>query len=222
MRWQPFRGRTGKFRPAASREADLERELRNHLDLEAAERRESGMSPEDARTCAMRALGDFTLIQEEVRQNWRGAWLERLFQDVHHSLRAIRRTPGFAAVTILSLAIGIGASTSVFTVFHALFLRGMPMKDPQQLRIVNWTGGKRSPANSVSGYFYSLNGQNVCGSFSFDAFQSFQKGPTGFMARFPVDTFQVVHQDDTGYTCTGRDGHFKWVSLGLVCDRASQ
>lgn len=130
------------------------------------------------------------LIEEHVRQSWGWTWLERLAQDVRHVLRGLRRSPAFAAVAVLSLAVGIGASTSVFTVFHALFLRSLPVRDPQQLRILNWVGGDRVPAHSTSGYFTSVNGLRSSGSFSWDAFQAFQKGDTGFSS---VAGFSAIH-----------------------------
>ena len=133
------------------RESDLERELRDHLDLEAEQQQAKGLTREAARYGARRALGNTALIQEDVRQAWGWTWLERLGQDVRHVARAIRRSPGFAIVAVLSLAIGIGASTSVFTVFYAMFLRSLPVRDPQQLRFLNWTGGENVPAMNISG-----------------------------------------------------------------------
>jgi predicted permease len=162
------------------RESDLERELRDHLDLEAEEQQAKGLTPEAARYGARRTLGNTALIQEDVRQAWGWTWLERLGQDVRHVVRAIRRSPGFAIVAVLSLAIGIGASTSVFTVFYAMFLRSLPVRDPQQLRILNWAGGENVPAHSFSGYMTEVNGMRTGGSFSWDAFQAIQKGHTGF------------------------------------------
>ena len=162
------------------RESDLERELRDHLDLEAEEQQAKGLTPEVARFGARRALGNTALIQEDVRQAWGWTWLERLGQDVRHVVRGIRRSPGFAIVAVLSLAIGIGASTSVFTVFYAMFLRSLPVRDPQHLRFLNWPGGDNVPAQSFSGYGSSVNGIRTSGSFSWDAFQAIQKGRTGF------------------------------------------
>jgi predicted permease len=162
------------------RESDLERELRDHLDLEAEEQQAKGLTPEEARYGARRTLGNTALIREDVRQAWGWTWLERLGQDVRHVVRGIRRSPGFAIVAVLSLAIGIGASTSVFTVFYAMFLRSLPVRDPQQLRVVNWAGGENVPAHSISGYNYTVNGIRSSGSFSWDAFQAIKKGSTGF------------------------------------------
>ena len=162
------------------RESDLERELRDHLDIEAEEQQAKGLTPEAARYRARRALGNTALIQGNVRQAWGWTWLERLGQDLRHVGRAIRRSPGFAIVAVLSLAIGIGASTAVFTVFYAMFLRSLPVRDPQQLRILNWAGGEKVPAHSFSGYMTEVNGMRTGGSFSWDAFQAIQKGHPGF------------------------------------------
>ena len=176
------------------REVDLERELRDHLDLEAEEQQAKGLTPNAAHYGARRTLGNTALIQEDVRQAWGWTWLERLGQDVRHVARAIRRSPGFAIVAVLSLAIGIGASTSVFTVFYAMFLRSLPVRDPQQLRFLNWAGGENVPAHSVSGYMDTVNGIRSSGSFSWDAFQAIQKGHTGFssVAGFSQTSANVV------------------------------
>jgi predicted permease len=186
------------------RELDLERELRDHLDLEAEEQQARGLTQEAARYGARRTLGNRALIQEDVRQAWGWTWLERLGQDVRHVGRAIRRSPGFAIVAVLSLAIGIGASTSVFTVFYAMFLRSLPVRDPQQLRFLNWAGGENVPAHFTSGYGHTVNGIQTSGSFSWDAFQAIQKGPTGFssVAGFSPIGANVVTKTQAWQTST--------------------
>jgi len=108
-----------------------------------------------------------------------GSW-ERFGRDVRYSVRSLRRSPGYAVVVILSLAIGIGATTSVFTVYHAAFLRSLPVRDPQELRILNWTGGRQTPARIVSGYIFGDNGVTRCGSFSFQAYQAIRNNAAAF------------------------------------------
>ena len=126
------------------REEDLDRELRSDLELEAAEREESGLSPEEARYAAKRALGNAGLLKEEVREMWGWAWLDRFRQDVAYAARAFARTPGFTTVVILTLALGIGATTAMFSVVDAVLLNPLPFRNPDRL-VVIWETLVRSP-----------------------------------------------------------------------------
>jgi putative ABC transport system permease protein len=89
-----------------SREEDLERELRSHLEMERQEQQEAGLPPVEARQAAQRALGNATLIKEITREVWGWTSVERLWQDVRYALRAMRRNPVVTAVAVLSLALG--------------------------------------------------------------------------------------------------------------------
>jgi predicted permease len=115
------------------REAELERELRDHLDLEAEEQQAAGVSPEEAAYAARRALGNTTQIKEDVRTAWGFQWLETLLQDLRYGLRQLRRNPGFTAVAVLTLALGIGANTAIYSFIDALVLRMLPVRHPQDL-----------------------------------------------------------------------------------------
>ncbi len=119
-----------------NRDMDLERELRTHLDAEAEEQRGAGLSPEEAAYAARRALGNTTHIKEDVRMAWGFRWLETLLQDLNYGVRQLRRNPGFAAVAIITLALGIGANTAIFTVFDAVLLRALPVRQPGRLVIL--------------------------------------------------------------------------------------
>jgi predicted permease len=111
----------------------LRAEMQFHLDALIAENIAAGMSPEEARYAAMRTFGNATVAREQTEETWGWTWLERLFQDLRFATRQIGRVPGFAAVAILTLALGIGANTAVFTMTHALLLSGLPVQDPDRL-----------------------------------------------------------------------------------------
>jgi predicted permease len=134
------------------RERDLERELRSDLELEAEEQQESGLSPEDARYAARRAFGNTTLVREEVREMWGWTFLERLWQDVRYAARMLRNTPAFTVVAVLSLALGIGANTAIFSLLNAIILRLLPVPDPHQIVQFTYTFPSDGP-NNWNSYF---------------------------------------------------------------------
>jgi putative ABC transport system permease protein len=115
------------------RDQDLERELRSDLELEAEERREGGLSVDEARHAARKAFGNATLIKEEVRGIWGWNSIERFAQDVRLSLRALRRSPGFVLFAVLALALGLGANAAIFSVVDAVLLRPLPFGQADRL-----------------------------------------------------------------------------------------
>ena len=115
------------------REAEIREELEFHVEEEEARGRAAGMTEEQARVSARRDLGNRALVEEDTRAAWGWTWLERLGQDVLYAGRMVRRRPSFTVAAVLSLALGIGANTAVFSLMHALLLEHLPVQRPREL-----------------------------------------------------------------------------------------
>jgi predicted permease len=126
MRFQMMFGRGGQARK-------LDDEMHFHLDRQIAENVAAGMSAKDARAAALRAFGNPTLLRDQARATWSWAGIESLLRDLRYGIRTLRRAPGFAAIAVLVMALGIGANVALFTVVRSVLLEPLPYAHPEQL-----------------------------------------------------------------------------------------
>ena len=130
-------------------EADLDDELRTFVDMAAADQIRDGASPAEARRRALMQLGGVEQTKEHVRTARHGGWLDEIGRDVRYAVRNCAANPGFTILLVLTLALGIGANTAIFSLIDALMLRSLPVRDPQQLMQVRM-GDRTKPTEHLS------------------------------------------------------------------------
>ena len=130
-------------------EDDLSEELRFHLEKQIEQNIAKGMSTKEARYAALRTFGGVEQVKEECRDSWGVRAINELAQDIRYGLRQLRRNPGFTAVAVLSLALGIGVNTTVFSIVDSAFLRSWPVENPGALVSI-FTSTKRTPQDQAS------------------------------------------------------------------------
>ena len=139
--------------------AELDEEMRLHTQLRAAQLSERDhLSPDQAALAARRRFGNTTQVKELSRELWSTRWLADFLTDARFALRQLRHAPGFAAVAISSLALGVGANTAIFTLINAVLLTSLPVSDPGSLLLLGDARGSGvGTAQSGSFFAYSVD-----------------------------------------------------------------
>jgi hypothetical protein len=158
---------------------DLSEEIREHLEEKIEELVASGMSRKEAAHAARREFGNVTLIEEDSRAAWRWPSLENFLMDVRYGIRMLRKNPGFTTVAVLTLALGIGSNTAIFSLINAVMLRTLPVRNPEQLVVLKWKA-RQNPGTRNSYFWggcpgentFSSSGASSC-SFSYRVYEQF-------------------------------------------------
>jgi hypothetical protein len=169
------------------RKSYLTGEIESHLKMAIADRMARGKSPADARTSAMREIGNVPLISDVTMDQWRGPSVDLLMQDIRYAMRRLRNSPGFTLTAIITLALGIGANTAIFTLVNGILLRSLPVNDPSRLYRI---GDKDDCC-------YYDNYQNDNGDFdlfSYDLYLRFKEATPEF------DQLAAVEAGGNGYS----------------------
>jgi putative ABC transport system permease protein len=129
---------------------DLDREMRDHIEAETEENIARGMAENDARAAAIRKFGNVTRIKEDVRGVWIPGWLDRLRQDARDALRYVRRNPAFSLAIVITLTLGIGLTTAIYTVVNAVLIRPLAYQHPERMVWLTTVGKSgRESMNSI-------------------------------------------------------------------------
>ncbi|HYL76392.1 MAG TPA: ABC transporter permease [Bryobacteraceae bacterium] len=169
-----------------SKEQELRDELQFHLEEETEEHQAKGLENEEALRAARRGLGNITLLEENTRAMWSWTFCEQFAQDVRYALRTMAHNRGFTLLAALSLALGIGANTAIFSFMDAILLRSLPVSDPQSLvRMVWHTQRNESHGTNYhdSSYYDAKTGQDS-GVFPYPALEVFRRNDSVFSTVF--------------------------------------
>ena len=131
---------------------ELEKEIQHHLRMAEDDRVERGASMRDARAGALREFGNVGLAKETARDVWGWRWLQDVVEDMRYGARTLRKQLGFTTIIVLTLALGIGANTAIFSLVDTALLKALPVRDSDQLVALQWKAHKEPAHTSISSY----------------------------------------------------------------------
>jgi predicted permease len=213
-------------------EQQLDEELQFHLERQSEQNLAAGMSPEEARYAALRLFGGVQQVKEQCRDMREVSTIENFLQDLRYGLRMLVNIPGFTAVVVLSLALGIGANTAIFSLIDAVMLKMLPVSNPEQLRLLSWAAQSQPGIMPANGIIHSLSGnmdQDRTGrmtstSFSYPTFEQIHARNDVFS-----DVFAFADPDRVNLNVSGQaqlaeaelvsGSYFSGLALGTVVGR---
>ena len=165
----------------------LDQEIRDHIARETLDNIDRGMTPQDAHRAAVLRFGNVALVKEDTRAVWVVVWLEQALRDIRFGIRGLAKSPGFTAVAVVSLALGIGANAATFSLFNQILLRPLPVVEPERLVNLEAPGPRlriRNPSPTARGRSTSLTSCDQAvgcdGIFSYPMFRDLQRDNTVF------------------------------------------
>ncbi len=180
-------------------ERDMDEELRAYIDAAAQEKMRSGMTHEQALRAARMEMGSTEAVKEEIRGAGWESTIETLWQDLRYGIRQLRRNPGFTTVAVLTLALGIGANTAIFSMIDAIMLKSLPVDDPSRLVVLRWAAHKEPHHSGNSSFGDCKPGDD--------------NNPSGCSLPYPF--FETIRsQKDAFSGATAFAGPARWVMTG--------